>query len=63
VIGWLAIGGAALFALIVLGFCVYEVLWRARRLQRDVSVLTDLAPELTAVQRRLQILANRTGGR
>ena len=62
-IAWLAIGGAALFALIVLGFCVYEVLWRVRRLQRDVSVLADLAPELAAVQRRLQVLQNRTDGR
>jgi predicted nucleic acid-binding protein len=62
VIGWLAIGGAALFALVVLGFCVYEVLWRVRRLQRDVSLLTSLAPELAAVQRRLQVLQSRSDG-
>ena len=55
-IGWLAVGGAALFALVVLGFCVYEVLWRVRRLQRDTAMITALAPEVAALQRRLQLL-------
>lgn len=62
-IGWLAVGGAALLALIVVGFCVYEVLWRVRRLQRDVAALGELGPEVAALQRRLQVLSNRTGGR
>ena len=60
VIGWLAVGGALIFALIVLGFCVYEVLWRVRRLQRDARLITDLAPEVAALQRRLELLQRRT---
>jgi hypothetical protein len=60
VIGWLAVGGALLFALVVLGFCVYEVLWRVRRLQRDAATITDLAPDIAALQRRLQLLQHRT---
>ena len=59
-IGWLAVGGALLFALVVLGYCSYEVLWRVRRLQRDAAAITGLAPELAAVQRRLQLLQHRT---
>jgi hypothetical protein len=60
VIGWLAVGGALVFALVVLGFCVYEVLWRVRRLQRDTAMITDLAPEVAALQRRLELLQRRT---
>ena len=59
-IGWLAVGGALVFALIVLGFCVYEVLWRVRRLQRDAAMITALAPEVAALQRRLELLQRRT---
>ncbi len=59
-IGWLAVAGALIFALIVLGFCAYEVLWRVRRLQRDAAVMADLAPEVAALQRRLELLQRRT---
>ena len=59
-IGWLAVGAALIFALIVLGFCAYEVLWRVRRLQRDAAMVMDLAPEVAALQRRLALLQHRT---
>lgn len=31
-----------------------------RRLRRDVAALAELVPEVTAVQRRLQLLSSRT---
>jgi hypothetical protein len=47
-------------AVVVLGFCTYEVLWRVRRLRRDVAALTSLAPEVAALQRRLELLVERS---
>ena len=51
---WVPIGawiGAAVLALVVLGFCAYEIVWKAQRLQRDVrklEVLNDQIAELRA---------------
>jgi hypothetical protein len=59
VIGWLAVAGAVVVAAAVLGYCAYQVSWRLRRLQGDVTRLTDLAPEVAALQRRLELLAHR----
>jgi hypothetical protein len=59
VIGWLAVAGAVVVALAVLGYCAYQIIWRLRRLQRDVAQLADLAPEVAALQRRLQLLSHR----
>jgi hypothetical protein len=44
---------AAVVALVVLGFCGYEVAWKARRLQRDVRRLQDVAAQLPDLQREL----------
>jgi hypothetical protein len=51
---------AGVLALIVLGFCGYEIFWKAQRLQRDVQrlagmndQLTDLRNQLAAAQQRL----------
>jgi hypothetical protein len=60
VIGWFVVGGAVVFALLVLGFLTYEVTWRARRLQRDVASVADLGPDLAAVQHQLQLLQSRS---
>jgi type VI protein secretion system component VasK len=60
VIGVLAWAAAAGFALLVLGFCAWELFWRARRLQGDLAEVRDMAVqagtlrgELAAAQRRL----------
>ena len=41
---------AVLVCLVVLGFCAYELSWKARRLQRDLAALQGLADELTALR-------------
>jgi hypothetical protein len=60
VIGWWVAAAAVVIALVVLGYCSYEVLWRVRRLRRDVASLTGLAPEVAALQRRLQLVVERS---
>jgi len=60
VIGWWVAAAAVVIALVVLGYCTYEVLWRLRRLRRDVASLTGLAPEVAALQRRLQLVVERS---
>jgi hypothetical protein len=44
---------AVLIALVVLGFCAYEISWKARRLQRDLRGLQSLAGELSALRARV----------
>jgi outer membrane murein-binding lipoprotein Lpp len=52
--------GAVVFALVVLGFCAYEIVWKARRLQSDVQrlmalgvALQELQGDVVAAQQRL----------
>ena len=52
--------GAVLIALVVLSFCAYEVVWKTRRLQRDLRelqrdgvALAQLQDSLAGVQKRL----------
>jgi outer membrane murein-binding lipoprotein Lpp len=52
--------GAVVFALVVLGFCAYEIVWKARRLQSDVQrlmalgvALHELQGDVVAAQQRL----------
>ena len=56
IVAWAA---AAVIALVVLGFCAYEIIWKANRLRRDVAKLqisadqlTELRDGLAAVQQR-----------
>jgi hypothetical protein len=53
-------GLAVVVALVVLGFCGYEIFWKAQRLRRDLARLQDLngrldalRTDLAAVQRRV----------
>ena len=46
-------GLAALVAVVVLGFCGYEVTWKAKRLQRDLGALQGRAEELAQLRRQL----------
>jgi hypothetical protein len=60
---WVPIGawiGAAVIALVVLGFGAYEIVWKARRLQRDLHALevlndqiAELRAQVTAAQQRV----------
>ena len=50
---WIPIGawiGAAVVAVVVLGFCAYELSWKARRLRRDLAQLQELNGQLVDVQ-------------
>lgn len=44
---------AALVTLVVLGFCGYEIGWKAARLRRDVRQLQDVAAELDELRGNL----------
>lgn len=51
---------AAVIALVVLGFCAYELAWKSKRLRGDLRQLQDLAGraqalrgDLAAVQERI----------
>jgi hypothetical protein len=46
-------GAAVLVALVVLGFCAYEISWKARRLQKDLRGLQSMADELTVLRARV----------
>jgi hypothetical protein len=57
IIAWLA---ALVVAVVVLGFCLYEIRWKARRLRGDLSELeaigagfVSLLDETEAAQQRL----------
>jgi hypothetical protein len=53
---WVPIGAwiaAAAIAVLVLGFCAYEIVGKANRLRRDVDRLQDLNGDLQALQTRL----------
>lgn len=39
-------GVAALVALVVLGYCAYEINWKASRLTRDIADLNSVAEQL-----------------
>ncbi|MBN9619791.1 MAG: hypothetical protein J0H43_08675 [Actinobacteria bacterium] len=46
-------GAAVLIAAVVLGFCAYEISWKARRLRSDLQRLQRTADEITRLQGRL----------
>lgn len=53
---WIPIGAwiaVAVVAVVVLGFCAFEIRWKSRRLQRDLRELQDLTTQLTDLQRGL----------
>jgi hypothetical protein len=52
-VGWVAIaawGAAVLVALVVLGFCAYEITWKTARLRRDLRSLQSLADQLAELR-------------
>jgi hypothetical protein len=49
VIGWIGLGLALVVAVVVLGFCAYELRWKAARLRGDVARLRTDVGELQAL--------------
>jgi len=49
----IAWGSAALVAVVLLGFCAYEIVWKTARLRRDLRQLQDLADQLVRLRGQL----------
>jgi hypothetical protein len=47
IVAW---GAAVLVALVVLGFCAYEITWKTARLRRDLRRLQALADQLAELR-------------
>ena len=59
---WVPIGAwiaAAVIAVVVLGYCAFEIRWKARRLQRDLARLTTVQATLAALQADLDVTRRR----
>lgn len=54
---------AAVVALVVLGYCAYEIVWKAKRLQRDVGELTKAADQLQSLRGQLVEVQRRINAR
>jgi hypothetical protein len=55
-VGWIPVvawGAAALITVVVLGFCAYEIVWKTKRLRRDVRELQDVADRLGQLRTQL----------
>jgi hypothetical protein len=53
---WIPIGAwiaAAVVAIVVLGFCGYEIGWKTKRLRRDLRELERLAGQLSVLRGQL----------
>lgn len=44
---------AAVVAVVVLGFCAYEISWKAKRLQRDLRTLQAVAGQVAELRGRV----------
>lgn len=53
---WLA---GLVIALVVLGYCTYEVVWKIRRLRRNARQLRDVAKRLALLQGHLAVAQQR----
>lgn len=51
--------GAGLIALIVLGFCAYEVAWKTKRLRADLNRLSELAAQAQDLRTELAATSQR----
>lgn len=52
-------GFALLVAVIVLGYCLYELRWKAVRLRGDLGQLSGTAAQLSDLQARLRVARER----
>ena len=53
---WIA---AAAIAVVVMGFCAYEIAWKSKRLRSDVGELLSLSGQLTDLQGSIAVVSQR----
>ncbi len=51
--------GAAVIAVVVLGFCAYELFWKMRRLRTDMQTLQGVGIELAQLQNQVAAATQR----
>lgn len=54
--GWVVVGawiGAGVLALVILGFCAYEVTWKGKRLAADLQKLNAATAQVAGLQKQL----------
>jgi len=56
---WVAWAGAVLLAAIVLGFCAYDITWKANRLRADLARLQALQADAFVLRDALAAAADR----
>ena len=59
---WILLGvwvAAVVIAVIVLGFCAYEIAWKSKRLRSDVGELLALSASLAELQGSVSVVAQR----
>jgi hypothetical protein len=59
---WIVVGAwafAVVFAVVVLGFAAYEIVWKTRRLAAERATLEHLMAELATMRAHLQAAADR----
>jgi len=59
VVAWII---ALALAAVVLAFCAYEIVWKARRLQRDLAQLQAVTQRLQGMQTDLAAAQRRLAG-
>jgi hypothetical protein len=60
IVAWIV---AVFVAIVVLGFCAYELTWKLHRLQNDSARLETVIDGLTGVQVELATIQKRFSGR
>jgi outer membrane murein-binding lipoprotein Lpp len=53
---WVSVGAwiaAAVVAVVVLGYCAYEITWKTKRLQADLRKLQDVNDQLAQLQTQI----------
>jgi hypothetical protein len=59
VIGWIAFAAALVFGIVLIGFCAYELVWKSKRLARDLAGLQRLSQDLLRARAELDAIAGR----
>ena len=52
-------GAAVLIVVVVLGFCAYEISWKAKRLRTDLQALQGTVDQLSRLQGRVAEVSDR----